>query len=135
MRQIEKLKFEGISSKRLDAIRATAKAEGLVLDGQKGLVTWDHGIGIDWSYDADKETLYIQPAIPFGVSANEVEGAISAIVRRTGEPPLNDPTAPVRLLTRDERLTRAALATDGKAPATFEEHKPVVVVEKVPVPA
>jgi hypothetical protein len=106
MKQIGKLSFTGITPKRLDAIRATAKAEGLALDGQKGLVTWDHGIGVDWSYDENKETLYIQPAIPFGVSANEVEGAISGIVRRTAvDYPIDDG----RILTRDERMTRAAL--------------------------
>jgi hypothetical protein len=161
MRQIEKLSFTGITPRRMDAIRARGKAEGLVLDGQKGLVTWDHGIGIDWSYDEEKETLHIQAAIPFGVTENEVEGAISAIVRKTAvEYPLVDATAPVRQITRDERLARAALESEQPGryakPELAADEEPLlhpavgahvvvegtlpdgtheVVVEKEPVPA
>ena len=83
MKRTEKLVFSGISAKRFEAIQVRAKAEGLTLTGQKDLATWDHGIGIDWCYDADKETLAFQASLPFGISSNEVEGALSAIVRHT----------------------------------------------------
>lgn len=139
MRQIEKLTFTDISPKRMDAIRARAKAEGLVLDGSKGLVTWDHGIGIDYAYDEIREVLTVQPAIPFGVTAEMVEGAVSAIVRRTVPGFPVDPNEP---LTRDERLTRAALENKPAAPATMipsGQRGEVVKAEqgerKAPVPA
>lgn len=105
MRKSEKLVFLNISPKRFDVIRARAKAQGLNLDGEKGLHTWD-GVGIDYAYDANRETLTITPTIPsFGVNANEVEGAISALVRQA-QVPLSE--AEELQLTRDERIARAS---------------------------
>jgi hypothetical protein len=83
MRQIEPLVFSGITPARLDLIRFRAKSQGLVLDNQHGLVAWDHGIGVDYTFDPNKETLTFKVAVPFGVSDAEVEGHLSAIVRQT----------------------------------------------------
>ena len=112
MRQLEQLTFTGITAKRMDAIRARSKAQGLTLDGQHGLVTWDHGIGIDYVYDEEKQTLSVKAAIPFGVTENEVEGAISSIVRKTDVNYPQDAAHGVALPTRDERLTHAALVEE-----------------------
>jgi len=111
MRRLETIVFPGITPKRMELIRARAKMQGLVLDGAKGTATWDHGIGVDWSYDENKEIFSAAAAIPFGVSENEVEGALSSIVRRSNT---GYPADDVRPDTRDVRVARAELVEDER---------------------
>jgi hypothetical protein len=125
MKRTEKLVFKDISEKQFEAIQTRAKAEGLALGGQKGLLTWDHGIGIDWSYDANKELLAFQASIPFGISANEVEGALSAIVRHTATYSA-DNAAEAEAVAHNERNTEVAAE---------EKRKAVVPVITWPTPA
>jgi hypothetical protein len=115
MRQLQPLRFTGITPQWMDNIRARSKSQGLDFTSDHRLFMWD-GISIDYRYDSNLQVLSMLLAVPFNVSDHEPVGIISSLVMST------NPNQDTPVATTDATVHSPKAPFNANAPGTAVSH-------------